>query len=77
MTALRMKLPKALRTTGGVALPGTYDRRRFTIIVDMPLVTNRRAREMRPDLCIRLTERNEIFIFDVACTWEKSLRVSR
>ena len=77
LEALQIKIPAEYRGPGGVAVPGTLGTKEVVIAVDTPVMTARPLVDTRPDLYVRMMRYKKILIFDVACTWEKSIVVRR
>ena len=55
---------------GGVATPGVYGTESQVVQVDMRCPTIESVTACRPDVVVRLEDKRETYLMDVACPWE-------
>ena len=74
MKSLQITVPWKMTGPGGVAVPGVWGTAAKRILVDQLIPTKREMRERKPDLVVRLRDKNYIAIFEVACPWATNVR---
>ena len=70
LQGLGLSLPREFHAIGGVAQPGVYGTETQVVKVDLRSPTIDTVKACRPDVIVRLEEQQEMYLFDVACSWE-------
>ena len=70
LQGLGLSLPREYHAIGGEAKPGVYGSESQVVKVDMRSPTIERVQACRPDVTIRLEDRQETYLLDVACPWD-------
>ena len=74
IVALGYHLPKHLTAPGGTPRTGVYGDKLTIVKVDLRSPTDEVVTHSRPDLVIRLMRERVIYIVEVACAWDGSIR---
>lgn len=67
---LGLELPKQMRAPGGMIRNGIISNKQTEVLIDQCIPTIRPIEERKPDLVVRMHNKERILIFEVAACWE-------